>query len=92
MADKGDPPLPRMEKRERKRPSPKNLNVYSGWCKRCGICVAFCPKGALEVDSEGYPRWKEPLRCVGCRMCELRCPDFAIEVEMDEGGGDERER
>nr|WP_329737719.1 4Fe-4S binding protein [Clostridium phoceensis] len=19
--------------------------------------------------------------CIGCRLCEMRCPDFAIEVE-----------
>jgi 2-oxoglutarate ferredoxin oxidoreductase subunit delta len=67
--------------------SPKRLLVYRSWCKRCGICVAFCPKIALERDGQGYPRWSDPGRCVGCRMCELRCPDFAIEV-VEEGKGD----
>jgi 2-oxoglutarate ferredoxin oxidoreductase subunit delta len=66
----------------------KRLQVYRSWCKRCGICVAFCPKGALEKDPEGFPRWRDAKACVACRMCELRCPDFAIEV-VEEGRTDE---
>jgi 2-oxoglutarate ferredoxin oxidoreductase subunit delta len=64
------------------------LNVYRSWCKRCGICEAFCPKGALERDPEGFPRYKDPKLCVACHMCELRCPDFAIEVVEEEGRDD----
>jgi 2-oxoglutarate ferredoxin oxidoreductase subunit delta len=67
---------------------PKRLNVYRSWCKKCGICVALCPKKALEADEEGYPRWTESGSCVACRMCELRCPDFAIEVITDDGEKD----
>jgi 2-oxoglutarate ferredoxin oxidoreductase subunit delta len=66
------------------RAKQKKLHVYKSWCKRCGICIAFCPKGALEKDFEGVPRWKSAQTCVGCRMCELRCPDFAIEVVDEE--------
>jgi NAD-dependent dihydropyrimidine dehydrogenase PreA subunit len=40
------------------------------------------------MDPEGFPRWKEPVSCVGCRMCELRCPDFAVEVIVEEEAGD----
>ena len=68
------------KKRERR------LQVYHSWCKRCGICWAFCPKQALEQDPQGYPRYRDPKACVGCRMCELRCPDFAIEVVEEERG------
>lgn len=63
---------------------PKRLQVYQSWCKRCGICVAFCPKKALQKDSQGYPVWKDASSCVACGMCELRCPDFAIEVILEE--------
>ncbi|MBU2547818.1 MAG: 4Fe-4S binding protein [Proteobacteria bacterium] len=58
---------------------PEELTIYENWCKRCGICAAFCPTGALEMGPDG-PEWKHPDQCVGCRACELRCPDFAIEV------------
>jgi len=69
----------------------KELRVYKDWCKRCGICVSFCPKEALEKDSRGYPKWREKEACVLCRLCELRCPDFAIEV-VEDGGKEENGR
>lgn len=70
----------------------KQLRVYKSWCKRCGICVGFCPKQALERDEAGYPRWRDQRACVLCRLCELRCPDFAIEVLGEEEGRDEPEQ
>jgi len=62
------------------------IDIYEAWCKRCGICVAFCPKGVLERDDKGYPYPANPDACTGCKWCELRCPDFAIAV-MEEGHG-----
>jgi 2-oxoglutarate ferredoxin oxidoreductase subunit delta len=56
------------------------IEVYKSWCKRCGICVAFCPAGVLAPDEAGVPYVKDPDRCTGCQLCELRCPDFAINV------------
>jgi 2-oxoglutarate ferredoxin oxidoreductase subunit delta len=57
-----------------------HIEVYKSWCKRCGICVAFCPAGVLEQDESGIPYVKDPERCTGCQLCELRCPDFAINL------------
>lgn len=51
------------------------------WCKRCGICVAFCPKGVFISDDFGLPIVKYPERCIKCMLCVVRCPDFALEVE-----------
>ena len=56
------------------------IEVYQSWCKRCGICVAFCPAGVLDQDESGTPYVKDPDRCTGCQLCQLRCPDFAINV------------
>lgn len=50
------------------------------WCKACGICIHFCPKGVLEADESGRPVAARPEACIGCRMCEFRCPDLAIAV------------
>ncbi len=58
------------------------IEVYNSWCKRCGICVAFCPAGVLAQDDSGLPYAKDPERCTGCQLCELRCPDFAINVRL----------
>ncbi|MFH1452630.1 MAG: 4Fe-4S binding protein [Armatimonadota bacterium] len=49
------------------------------WCKSCGICVAVCPKKAIEID----PKTKKvelvrPDDCIRCGICEKICPDFAI--------------
>jgi 2-oxoglutarate ferredoxin oxidoreductase subunit delta len=56
------------------------IEVFEAWCKSCGICVAFCPKGCLEQDEEGSPRVSRPDLCSGCGWCEIHCPDFAISV------------
>ena len=61
----------------------KKVTVYRNWCKKCGICIAFCPKKVLQEDESGYPILKDSDGCIGCGLCELRCPDFAL--VMDNG-------
>lgn len=59
--------------------------IYNDWCKSCGLCANFCPKGVIEVDKkDGKMILPHPEKCSGCKLCELHCPDFAIEVL---GGG-----
>lgn len=65
--------------------APLKIEIYKDWCKNCGICTAFCPKGALQKNAEGFPFLANPEACIGCRLCELRCPDFAISVMDPEG-------
>jgi len=60
------------------------VEIYRGWCKKCGICIAFCPQHILEADKASYPVVKDIEKCTGCRWCEIRCPDFAIVVHKDE--------
>ena len=60
------------------------VEIYNGWCKKCGICIAFCPPQILEADEASYPLVREPEKCTGCKLCEIRCPDFAIFVDTDE--------
>lgn len=61
--------------------------VRREWCKGCGICVRFCPKGVLDLDEQDKVRVAHPEACVCCKMCELRCPDLSIEIETEEEGG-----
>jgi len=58
------------------------------YCKGCGICVKFCPKSVLEIQSfkVNVARIED---CIECMQCELRCPDFAVEVH---GSGKKRSR
>ncbi len=62
--------------------------IRQDWCKGCGICVSFCPKEALSLNSANKAELNA-ARCTGCGICEMYCPDFAIELR-EEGGLDER--
>jgi len=79
---------------KKKKEEPK-IDIYRAWCKACGICVAFCPTGALAKDEGGSPYVKDIGKCIHCGWCEIRCPDFAITVEQKskkkEGKGEEKE-
>jgi len=59
--------------------------IFRDWCKACGICSAFCPKGVIGKSATGEPVIEHPDACIGCRFCELHCPDFAITIREDNG-------
>ena len=61
------------------------ISVRREWCKSCGICIEFCPKGVLVPDDQEKPVPENIDACIKCHLCELRCPDFAITVEGVEG-------
>lgn len=66
--------------------------VFTKWCKGCGICVAFCPKGGLVIDPVTEKSvLAHPELCIQCGQCELRCPDFAITRVKKENGNGEKE-
>jgi 2-oxoglutarate ferredoxin oxidoreductase subunit delta len=73
-------PEPEREPKPKRSPV-RRIDIFRAWCKGCGICVAFCPKGVLAIDEAGYPYVKDLDACTGCGWCEIRCPDFAITVE-----------
>ncbi len=50
------------------------------WCKGCSICIQFCPKHVLELDSEDKAFAARPEDCICCGLCEIRCPDLAINI------------
>jgi coenzyme F420 hydrogenase subunit beta len=55
-----------------------------GICHRCGGCVTFCTAvnyGALELDSEGKPRYGDEAKCIECGLCYSICPEID---ELDE--------
>ena len=66
----------------------KELSLNPDWCKGCGICVAFCPKDALELR-EGKVALKDAQSCILCGMCELRCPDYGSYIREAAGGNDQ---
>ena len=69
--------VPGSGKKKRKK---YKVDIFRGWCKCCGICAAFCPRGCIALDAEGSPFLQDEERCTGCGWCEIHCPDFAISV------------
>jgi NAD-dependent dihydropyrimidine dehydrogenase PreA subunit len=59
------------------------VEVNREMCKRCGICIAFCPHQVLGTTSSGYPVADRLDKCTGCKLCYYRCPDFAVEVRKE---------
>lgn len=64
----------------------KRIIVSSKLCKRCGICIEFCPVKVFTQEMDGITIPENKEKCIGCRLCELRCPDFAITVEVVNNG------
>ena len=60
----------------------KTLVINEKWCKACGICVAFCPKNVLSLESK--VKIVNENDCIYCGQCEQRCPDYAIYVKEEE--------
>lgn len=57
-------------------------------CKRCGICIHFCPTGVFDAREDGLPLVNRREDCIWCNLCEVRCPDFAILLKPEEDGED----
>jgi len=57
--------------------------IYYNWCKKCGICVAFCPTGCLGRKGDGSPFVLAPEKCIHFETCVRLCPDFAITGAKD---------
>jgi 2-oxoglutarate ferredoxin oxidoreductase subunit delta len=54
------------------------IEIRQEWCKRCGICVAFCPKSVFTTDPDGTIVVSNLPACINCELCERICPDLAI--------------
>ena len=61
-------------------------------CKGCELCVSFCPKKLLALDTAVNAKSYHPAgitdqdACIGCASCALMCPDCCISIyELEEG-------
>ncbi len=51
-------------------------------CRGCGLCVALCPYGALEIvqTEKGRKVRVIPVACKGCGVCAATCYQHALSV------------
>jgi len=76
-----------MPKRKESTAEPTHgIEINRDWCKNCGICTAYCPKGVFAEDELGRPYVAHPEKCIACGLCITRCPDFALSVKVTEEG------
>ena len=68
-----------MSPKEKKKA--KAITIHEKWCKRCGICVEFCPGKIFSSETGQVPVVARLSSCTVCRLCEMRCPDYAVSVE-----------
>ncbi|NTW35052.1 MAG: 4Fe-4S dicluster domain-containing protein, partial [Syntrophobacteraceae bacterium] len=50
-----------------------------GLCHHCGGCVTFCTAvnyGALELDPDGRPQYRDRDKCIDCGLCYMICPEI----------------
>jgi coenzyme F420 hydrogenase subunit beta len=50
--------------------------ISTGLCSQCGGCVSFCSAnklGALEVSSDGVPKYSDEEKCLKCGLCYSIC-------------------
>ncbi|MBN1257832.1 MAG: 4Fe-4S binding protein [Planctomycetes bacterium] len=58
-------------------------------CKACGLCLEYCPAGALTFSEDYNSMGLHPVEvtdasvCTGCGFCALVCPDAAIEISEE---------
>ncbi len=62
----------------------KKIKINENWCKKCGICAAYCKFSVFGYEKDSVPAVAHIENCTACRLCESRCPDFAITVEVNE--------
>jgi heterodisulfide reductase subunit A len=51
-------------------------------CRGCGLCVALCPYGALEITQTDKGRKVQviPVACKGCGICAATCYVHALSI------------
>ena len=61
------------------QPLSKDLVKDESKCTHCGLCIVYCPSGALYMK-EDFEVIFESEKCIGCEICVKICPYGAMKV------------
>lgn len=61
----------------------KIINIDEKKCTGCGLCIANCPEGAIQIIN-GKARLVGDLFCDGLGACLGHCPEGAVNIEERE--------
>lgn len=56
------------------------ITIDADWCKKCGICITFCPTGVYVSDETGEIYIAHPEAYINCGLCVYRRSDFTVEL------------
>jgi len=58
------------------------IEVDSGRCVGCGMCVRVCPGNSLKLDDNRLPVPNDAveLSCASCGACAAVCPQEAVRI------------
>jgi len=65
-------------------PDVVTLKLDETKCNACGLCVAVCPHGVLEIR-ERKARIVDRDQCIECGACAMNCAPGAITVRAGVG-------
>ena len=66
------------------------ITIDEDICKGCGLCVAACPRHAMNladhINGRGFHpvALTDPDSCTGCAQCAIMCPDTCIRIVKEE--------
>ena len=56
------------------------IRVDCSRCVKCGLCVAVCPRGLIQLSPE-WPELRNSSLCIACGQCVAVCPASALDHE-----------
>lgn len=65
----------------------RQITVFRGLCKGCGLCIEKCPVKAISFSKKDLGYYSTPTveinieKCIGCGICEITCPDSALRLD-----------